>query len=153
MSAQPAQPDRVVSIAFTVLGVAQPKGSTKAFMRPGMRFPVVTNDNPKTKPWAELVRLVAQQHAPQGGPWAGPVDLSTTFYLPRPKSLPKRVLHHTKKPDLDKLVRAVKDALKGVLYLDDSQVVRVLASKAYTTPDSAPGVCVSIAPVLINGGH
>jgi|CXWL01.1.fsa_nt_gi Holliday junction resolvase RusA-like endonuclease len=147
-----AQPHRVVSIAFIVLGVAQPKGSTKAFMRPGMRFPVVTNDNPKTKPWAEIVRLVAQQHAPQGGPWSGPVDLTTTFYLPRPKSLPKRVLHHTKKPDLDKLVRAVKDALKGVLYLDDSQVVDVKAMKRYATSIHPPGVMVEIEPV-IEGGH
>ena len=94
-----------IAITFIVLGVAQPKGSTEAFMRPNMRFPVVTNDNPKTKPWVERVRPVAQQHAPDGVPWDGPVQLATTFSLPRPKSLPKRMQHH-KKPDLDKLVRA-----------------------------------------------
>jgi Holliday junction resolvase RusA-like endonuclease len=51
------------------------------------------------------------------------------------------VLSHTKKPDLDKLLRALKDALKGVIYRDDSQVVRVVTSKDYSP---APGVIVTV---------
>jgi crossover junction endodeoxyribonuclease RusA len=54
--------------------------------------------------------------------------------MPRPKSLPKRVTHMTKKPDIDKLIRAVLDALKGVAWCDDSQVVSVYASKRYGQP-------------------
>jgi len=138
-------------ITFTVLGIAQPKGSTKAFMRPGMRFPVVTADNTKTKPWAQTITAVAQRHAPSGGPWAVAVSLEATFYLPRPKSLPKKVQHHTKKPDLDKLLRALKDALKGVMYVDDSQVVETRTWKAYARADAPPGVRVTIAP-LDEGG-
>lgn len=129
------------TITFQVRGIPQPKGSTKAFMRPGMKYPVVTNDNLKTKPWAEGVRLVAQQHAPSL-PWDGAVELSVYFFLVRPKSLPKKALHHIKKPDLDKLLRAVKDALKGVIYLDDSQVMEVQAKKTYATNTMAPGVMV-----------
>lgn len=131
-------------ITFQVFGIAQPKGSTKAFFRPGMKYPVVTNDNTKTKPWADMVRLTAQQYAPKGGPWPGAVELGLCFSLVRPKSLPKRVIHHLKKPDLDKLIRTIKDSLKGVIYSDDSQVVDVRASKVYATPDFPPCVLVTL---------
>lgn len=131
-------------ITFQVFGVPIPKGSMKAFMRPGMKFPVVTHDNLKSKPWAEGVRLMAQQHAPVGGPWDGAVDLSVSFYLPRSKSLPKRVIHATKKPDLDKLVRNIKDSLKGVVYLDDSQVIHTQSWKMYASTDTPPCVIVHL---------
>jgi Holliday junction resolvase RusA-like endonuclease len=38
---------------------------------------------------------------------------------------------YPKRPDLDKLVRAVLDALTGVCYLDDSQVTRIEAEKNF----------------------
>jgi Holliday junction resolvase RusA-like endonuclease len=38
---------------------------------------------------------------------------------------------YPKRPDLDKLIRAVMDALTGTCYLDDSQVVRIRASKSW----------------------
>jgi len=34
-------------------------------------------------------------------------------------------------PDIDKLLRAVSDALTGVGYMDDAQIVEVYASKIY----------------------
>ena len=51
-----------------------------------------------------------------------------------PTGLPsekKRRAYHTVKPDLDKLVRAVKDALKHVLWKDDAQVIELVARKGY----------------------
>lgn len=131
-------------ICFRVLGDPIPKGSMKAFFRPGMRFPVVTHDNKRMKPWADHVKSIAQDHAPAGGPWTGPLQIDTTFYLTRPKSLPKKVVMHTKKPDLDKLVRAVKDALKGIVYVDDSQVCQLQATKDYATGRLVPGVIVLV---------
>jgi Holliday junction resolvase RusA-like endonuclease len=59
------------------------------------------------------------------------MSLDLRFVLPRPKNLPKRVVHHLKKPDLDNLVKAVKDALTGLLYARDSQVVTLTATKKY----------------------
>lgn len=93
------------SIWFTVLGIARPQGSSKAFMPRGARFPVVTSDNRSLKGWRQLVSLVAQQHAPPRL-LDGPLALGLAFYLPRPKSLPKRVQAHTRKPDCDKLARS-----------------------------------------------
>ena len=125
--------DEAMTIEFTVLGVPVPKGSTRAFamMRNGKPFAVTTAANPKTKSWQSEVTVMAQAHAPAEGPWDGPVQLSVNFLMPRPKTLAKKVQHHIKKPDLDKLLRLIKDALKGVIYKDDSQVVEVWASKKY----------------------
>lgn len=123
-----------------VYGIPIPQGSAKAFYRPGMRFPVVTHDNKATlRPWRALItdaalQAVARGQRPIGGVVfpAGAVRLELSFAMPRPKSAPKRVTRPTKKPDLDKLIRSVKDALKGVVYADDSQVVEVNARKIFT---------------------
>ena len=66
----------------------------------------------------------------------GPVVLSVSFYLARPKSLPKKVRQHAKRPDLDKLIRGATDALTGIVWKDDAQVVTILATKAYASTDA-----------------
>lgn len=131
-------------ITFSVVGHAQPQGSMKAFNVPGKRYPVVTSDNPSLKDWRQLVAFAAQRHA-AGGPLRGGVVVLLTFSLQRPKSLPKRVRQHLKKPDIDKLARAVLDALTGILFVDDSEVVRLMVTKQYAAPQQAPGVLISIA--------
>jgi Holliday junction resolvase RusA-like endonuclease len=136
-------------ITFTAYGVPAPKGSMKAFMRPGMRVPIVTHDNLKTKPWTETLKWAAKE-AVNGNiiPMAeGPLCLQVWFNMPRPKSLPKRVEHHTKKPDLDKLVRCVKDALTGIVWTDDAQVVEEHAYKGYATDKVMPGAVIQINTV------
>ena len=60
--------------------------------------------------------------------------MKLTFLLPRPKSLPKKVVHHIKKPDCDNLIKAAKDALKGICYKDDSQIIEIYAIKKYAVP-------------------
>ncbi len=130
-------------VSFFVRGYAQTKGSTKAFMRPGMRFPVITNDNPKTKEWAKTIQVVAQMSAPDITElWSGPIALKLIFYMKKPASYPKsRDLWHIKKPDLDKLVRAVGDALTGVIYTEDSHVVEIVTAKHYS---NLPGVWIEV---------
>ena len=119
-----------MTVAFTVYGVARPKGSTRAFMRPGMKFPIVTSDNKSVKGCEESVRAAIQQHA-AGQYFIGPVVVRIAFDLPRPKTLPKKVAHHVKKPDIDKLARGSMDAMKGVLWNDDSQVIELHVTKRY----------------------
>lgn len=118
-------------ISFFVPGNPKPKGSFKAFKPRNSRFPIVTNDCSKTKPWQSLISIVAIQEIKDMELIMGPIEIELDFILKRPKSLPKRVLHHTKKPDIDKLTRCVLDALKGIIYMDDSQVIMVSAGKRY----------------------
>lgn len=120
-------------IRFSVDGRAQTKGSTKAFIPKGWNRAVITNDNPKTKIWETIVRLSAKDHVPVTGPWSGPIELNVVFRLRKPKSHPKkRKLFHTKKPDLDKLMRSVTDALTGLFYEDDRQVCAGYRRKEYS---------------------
>lgn len=132
------------SLKFVVLGVARPKGSTRAFMRKGMRFPVVTSDNKSVKGWEESVRAAIQQHA-AGRYFNGPVIVRIAFDLPRPKSLKRGIQHHTKKPDLDKLARGSLDAMKGVLWNDDSQVVELHVKKRYGLMQ--PQAAIEVEPI------
>ncbi|MHC9814139.1 RusA family crossover junction endodeoxyribonuclease [Corynebacterium diphtheriae] len=67
-----------------------------------------------------------------------------TFRLPRPKTLPKKITHMIKKPDLDKLIRSTCDALTGTAYLDDNQINQITAQKIYTPKGTPPGCHIAI---------
>lgn len=124
-----------MSLVFTVYGKPQPQGSLKAFKR-GKRI-IVTSDNAKLKPWRQQVAATAQAAAIDQKflriPRPHPVALRVVFYFEPPKR--NRLKHKTTRPDLDKLLRATKDALSGVCYDDDSQVTRVYElSKHFGSP-------------------
>lgn len=123
-----------MTIAFTVWGTPRPQGSLKAFMKPGMRFPVVTSDNVALRPWRQ--EITATAIALKVFPFEKdiPVEITLNFYFTRPKSAKKR-RGMTVRPDLDKLVRAVFDSLKGILIHDDSQVVEHHCRKHYGGPE------------------
>jgi crossover junction endodeoxyribonuclease RusA len=98
-------------------------------------------------PWREAVRAETQRVLEQlpepDGFLEGPVLVDICFWLPRPKSLPKKVELPVKRPDLDKLVRAVLDGLvSGGAMADDSQVVSLIATKDFAT--SRPPGCLII---------
>ena len=62
----------------------------------------------------------------------GYVTMTMLFTFVRPKSVKaKKRPDMTVKPDLDKLCRTVLDALTGVAYKDDSQVIGIIANKRY----------------------
>jgi Holliday junction resolvase RusA-like endonuclease len=126
-------------IEFTAYGIPQPKGSTKSFVVGGKA--VTTSDNAKVKPWQEVVSWAAQQHRPEQI-FRGPVIVELDFHFLRPKSVSeKKRRFHTVKPDIDKITRSTLDALKGVIYADDSQVTTLLVAKKY---GDAPMVNVKI---------
>ncbi len=125
-------------ISFQVHGLPVPQGSTRSWVVNGK--PVITSAAKGLATWRRLVADVAQRFAPDE-PWEGPVGIELHFGLPKPKSAPKRKrVWPDKRPDLDKLTRAVLDALTYVVFADDSQVVNIRASKEY----GAPGVVVEV---------
>lgn len=131
-------------VSFTVYGIAAGKGSTTSRFVPG-KGRTFTHSPTSTKDWESLVKVVAQDHSPPGGLLEGPLQLQLRFFLPKPKSAPKRRrTWPDKKPDLDKLIRAVGDALTGVLYTDDARIVAITASKDY---DVTPRVEIELGTV------
>ncbi len=132
--------DTVVS--FEVHGLPIPQGSTRVWMVNGK--PITTSSARGLGAWRRLVADVAQNYAPKE-PWDGPVGIELHFGLPKPKSAPKRKrVWPDKRPDLDKLTRAVLDALTYVVFADDSQVIDIRASKDY----GAPGVHVEVRRIF-----
>ncbi len=73
-------------------------------------------------------------------PSMDPITLNIIFYMPIPATTPKKVIQamregnfkHVKKPDLDNLLKFVKDCGNGVIWKDDSQVFRIFAEKVYS---------------------
>jgi Holliday junction resolvase RusA-like endonuclease len=132
--------------------VPVPKGSAKAFVVKGRA--IVTQDNrEKQKPWASDISYTAAQLTGNTKPSPEGIAITMQFYMPRPKShlrvngeLTSRApIHHISKPDLDKLVRCVLDALTGVVWNDDSQVVKIDAYKGYESPIIGTGVKIRIS--------
>jgi|SRR5215469_6382663 len=125
-------------ITFTVFSRPQPQGSTRPFTvktKNGFKT-VVTSANKNLKPWRqELAWVAGQAMAGEIIVRPHPVSISVEFYFDRPASLPKKIRVNTKRPDLDKLCRALCDSLIGICYEDDSQIVRLCASKAYGAPE------------------
>ncbi len=148
-STEPANPDLTTRairtdtvISFAVHGLPIPQGSTRVWMVKGR--PITTSSARGLGAWRRLVADVAQDHAPKQ-PWDGPVGIELHFGLPKPKSAPKRRrVWPDKRPDLDKLTRAVLDALTYVVFADDSQVIEIRASKDY----GPPGVVVEIRRIV-----
>lgn len=79
-----------------------------------------------------------------------PVEMYITACYSIPKSTTKKdreriknkELFPTKKPDADNIAKVVCDALNGVAYHDDTQIVKLEIRKVYT--DSEPKVIVSM---------
>lgn len=80
-------------------------------------------------------------------PLEGAVMASFYFVMPRPKSAPKRSTPPaTKRPDVDKLARAVCDALTSAqIYRDDSQVTVLCARKRIAEIDETAGCRITLA--------
>lgn len=138
-------------IRFDVMGTPTPKGSNRAIARGGRAFFVPGGDAETRKrlaTWDQNVRQAAVIAAGAAGydlktPCFvdGGVRVLLTFRLRRPKGhwgkkglSPKAPAYPFTRPDVDKLERAVLDALTGVAFADDCQVCEVIKSKVYADP-------------------
>lgn len=114
---------------FVIYGAAVPEGRPRV-AKAGKFYRVYTPK--KTREWKEYIALQSLEYRPDA-PYECPIILQLGFYLPRPKSLPKKVVHHIKKPDIENLAKSILDALEGIFYKNDSQVVHLTIGKYYTT--------------------
>ena len=108
-------------------------------------------DPPKVKQFKSLLRSLAV-HQYARPPLLGPLSVSLTFYRPVQSSISKterdrRLSNQSKpvvKPDTDNYIKATLDALNGVLWHDDAQIVKITGEKKYS---DRPKITVSVKPV------
>lgn len=103
---------------------------------------IVQVNSAKHKRWRNAVSFAALDLVTDG--WElldEPLELSVIFYLPRPKSVTRT--HPAVMPDVDKLLRAVCDSLSGIIYVDDSRIIRATAVKAYADA-RGPGASIRV---------
>lgn len=123
-------------IQFTVYGEPVAQGRPR-FSHQG-DF-VRAYDPSKSKDFKKYVKLVASQNRPNKI-FEGPISMEVKIYKASLKSFSKKkaaqaeegVLRPLTKPDVDNYVKGVKDALKSVIWRDDSQVVELHISKWYS---------------------
>jgi crossover junction endodeoxyribonuclease RusA len=137
-------------IQFRVMGEPIPQGSIRAFITKSGR-PILTHSNRNLKEWRQRIAHEGQAKRPPQWNMDNAILINIDFFMPRPKSLPKKVVEDIKRPDLDKLVRAVLDGLTSIYYNDDSQVVGIFASKKYAGKNVPPGVEIRIIPNPVRG--
>jgi Holliday junction resolvase RusA-like endonuclease len=135
-------------ISFIVYGEPTAQGRPR-FARRG-NF-VTTYDPKKSKEYKDTVYSVAMQHRPPQ-PLLGALSVSIMCYRSIPKSFSKKKAEMAEsgellpvtKPDVDNYAKGIKDALKGVIWQDDSQVTFLSVSKRYSI---SPRVEISIREV------
>jgi crossover junction endodeoxyribonuclease RusA len=111
---------------LVVSGVPVPQGSLKHIGR-GRLIP---SNEKKLKEWREAIAEVAREFATDN-PVELPAIVTVVFTLPKPPSVKRNAV--TVPPDLDKLQRAVGDALSinSGLIKDDAQIIEWHSRKEY----------------------
>ena len=132
-----------MKIEFTVLGEPRGKGRPRFTKSGHVYTPKETSD------YEMLVRASLRKAYPQLSPFEGRLRVYIDAYFPIPKSYTTKMkcLAHNhlispeKKPDCDNIAKVILDALNGVAYIDDKQVVQLQVYKHY---DDQPQVRVHI---------
>ena len=128
-----------------VPGDPVPQGSLNPIKHP-YTGKIVTFQSKRLKVWRRAIHLIAKQKT--RAPRAGPVCIWLNFMVQATKAELKQGIFTlesaAKVPDVDKLARGVLDALSGVYFLDDAQVIDLVAKKRR---GADPGVMITMYSV------
>ena len=136
------------TLTFTVHGIPAPQGSKRHLGRG-----ILVESSKKVKPWRQDVKYQALALKPADWVTAAPVAMSVVFRFQRPKSHFNKSGLRSSAPlectsashgDIEKLVRSTNDALNGVLFDDDRQVVSLVATKRYCEGNEPPGAIITL---------
>jgi crossover junction endodeoxyribonuclease RusA len=142
------------TVSFFVPGTPATQGSKRAFIPKGWTRAIIVEDCKRNKDWRGDVKSFALEatagEVHDTDSRSAMVRLTIAFFMPRPKGhvgrrglLPSAPKRPTTKPDCTKMLRSVEDALKGILWADDSQVVEQVISKHYAD-ETPPGAQVTV---------
>lgn len=94
----------------------------------------------KTRSWENDARQLARIEMGPRAPLDGPLKLSVLAVFPVPSSWPKwkralvesaETVHFDIRPDIDNVCKSASDALDGIVWLDDKQIVEIIGRKVY----------------------
>jgi Holliday junction resolvase RusA-like endonuclease len=131
---------------------ANPVGKQRArYVKRGNYVTAYTPE--KTRTYEALIKEASREAMGSSEPLETPVSLYLYIRVPIPKSCTKKRLEAIqnglekpiKKPDASNVLKSVEDAMNGVVYKDDSQIVNIHVSKVYS---SVSGVDVCIKECL-----
>lgn len=123
---------------FTVLGPPQGKARARTFYNSKLgKMQSITPDN--TILYENLIKVAYNSVSTHIWDDNQPLEMTISAYYEIPKSASKKskqlmlenVIRPTKKPDIDNIAKVVCDALNGLAYRDDKQVVLLRLSKLY----------------------
>lgn len=139
------------TITFRAYGVPKGQPRVKAYVR-GRHAGVYTPDTANA--WKMEVRDAAMRAIPKESETiTGPVGVKLWFYTPRPKShlrkdgtaKPSAPEHHTQKPDVDNLAKAVLDVLTDLqVWADDAQVNSLTITREWVANPHAAGCLIAL---------
>lgn len=97
-------------------------------------------DPPKSRAYKKQMQAYIKKHYPDVTPSSSPLVITLRFYRKIPKSFSKTktqqaeeaLLVPVTKPDLDNYIKGTLDALNGIAWADDKQIVGIYASKRYS---------------------
>ena len=135
------------SVTFFVPGIPVTKGSLTR-MPNGAMIPAGTAaSRQRFANWRDDIRHASIDAMGERMVSRAPIRILCEISLPYPTSSIRKFqfgwLPHLKKPDVDKLLRAILDPLKGIVFADDSQVVFCTVNKVYAWNDR-PGAYIVI---------
>jgi Holliday junction resolvase RusA-like endonuclease len=125
-----------ISIMFTVYGTPTPKGRPRFSTRG--KFPVAYTPE-KTKTYEAEVGMMAKAAMGASKALEGALEAFIYVTFPVPASYSKKRTEaclnetekHTKKPDLDNVVKSVIDGMDKIVFDNDSQIMSIHATKVY----------------------
>ena len=126
----------MMQIIFNVVG--DPKGKGRPRFSHYGKFTKVYTDK-QTFDYETAIGISASQAMGSSKPLETPVAVFLYIKLPVPKSYSKKrseaclsgFEHPTKKPDIDNVAKAFLDAMNGIIYKDDNQVIQLHVNKVY----------------------
>lgn len=139
-------------IDYFVPGIPVPQGDLASNSRG-----ILYHKNKALEPWRHQVAWRARRPMRDNGfadvIFACPISLTLLFVLKRVQGTPKRraTPPAIKKPDLDKLARSIGDALTGVVWVDDSQIIHGEQDKVIAGINEETGVYINVERIVIQG--
>jgi len=120
------------SLRFNIKTKPIPQARPRFYVRyHGLKGFVGAYDQDRSKSYKEFIAWHGRLKANEAGllnPSQQPIALEIIFQMGKNNRLNE---YHTKRPDLDNLIKSVKDALTGIIWKDDSQIVKLRAEKRF----------------------